>query len=305
MSDAFGHTAFVGIGTETTYGTPVAATHYFRLLDESMKLEGGKQFVPMLSSSVKRRTVNKKTAVSGGFKIAVPYNSFGLVLYHCLGGKAVSGVGPYAHVFTDGALPVGATIGVNRDATAIGGSSFFQYGGCHFQSLKFSNGIEGFVECEASVIGKNETLAALPSATYPTDNYISWDELTVGTINSQTVAARMVELSINNELVEDNYKLGALTRNNSGRKGGSVTAKFEYNFSTLTQHTLFTGRTNAPIALTWTDTTRILNVALATAYINEETINASDPGNILQSVSLEGDLDDLTVTLTNNDVSYA
>ncbi|MEW6304691.1 MAG: phage tail tube protein [Verrucomicrobiota bacterium] len=305
MGVAFGHTGFIGMGTESTYGTGVAGAHYFRLIEESLKLEQSRMFKKMLSSAVKRRTHKSKRGVGGNFKIAVPYNSFGLILYHALGAKGVAGVGPYTHTFTDGPLPTSFSLEVNRDAAAIGGTSAFRYEGCQIQSLKLSNAVEGWLEADISVLGEDEAMIALPTATYPTDNYISWDELTALTVNGVTIAGSMAELSIENELADSRNKLGSRLRKGLGRKGSLVTGKLELEFEALAQVTLFQDLSNAPIVMTWGDGTRSLSFSLTTAYLNSGTPQMKDEGPIMLELGFEGDLDDLTATLVNNDASYS
>lgn len=305
MASGAGYAAYIGIGEESTYGTGVAPSKFFRLIDESINLEYGKNYREILGSAVGRKTVSKKKSVTGSFKVLVPFNDTGILLKHALGDVSTAGSGPYTHTITAAALPTGLSIQVNRDTAAITGNASFRYTGCQITKLTLTQAMEDFCECTVDIVGEDLALTSAASPSYATDNYADWEGNTTISLNSQAQTARSVELVIENQLRENRYKLGQLTRTGLGRKQGTVTGKVEVEWDSTDELNLHLNQTDTPVSVAWAGaSSHTLTWALSGSTVQSANVNASDPDDIIIPVEFEADLEDLTVTLVNGDSSY-
>jgi hypothetical protein len=74
--------AFIGVGKESTYGTPVAATSFLEFGEggDSLKLKAGRIAKPTLRSASSMRSVKAKKSAEGGVKVPMflPQRNFSL-----------------------------------------------------------------------------------------------------------------------------------------------------------------------------------------------------------------------------------
>ncbi len=304
MATAVGVNAFLSLGEESTFGTAVSVSDHFRLIDESVKVEDGYNLRQYLSSSVARTKIRNKRNVTGGFNIPASYGGIGLLLKHVLGDVSTTGSGPYTHTITDGALPVGLSVQVDRDTAGVGGSSAYKFAGAQVQSLTIKQGMEEEAQIGCELLAKTVTNVAAASPSYPSAVYADWLDVSTVTFDGTTFTARELEVQISNELRADGYKLGDRERQHLGRKGGGVTMKFGGDYDKLDFFTDYIAGTTGTAVVTWTDGTNSLSVSLANACIQDANPNAGDADDITYDLQLEGDLGDVTVTLINSDASY-
>lgn len=304
MGTAAGINAFISLGEESTFGTAVSVTDHFRLIDESINVEDGYNLRQYLSTAVARQKIRNKRNVSGSFTIPASYGGIGLLLKHVLGDVSTAGSGPYTHTITDAAIPTGLTIQVDRDTSGVGGSSAYKFAGCQISALNFSQSMEEELQISAEIMGKTVTNVAAATPSYPSATYADWTAVTAVTFDGTTFTAREIEVGISNDLRADGYILGDRERQHLGRKGGTVTMKFNGEYDKLDFFTDYIGGTTGTAVATWSDGTNSLSFSLANACIQNSNPNASDADDIVYDLEMEGDLDDLTVTLVNSDASY-
>jgi hypothetical protein len=117
--------SFVGIGKETTYGTPVAASAFLELMEggDSMKLKAGVIAKPTLRSASAMRNVKAKKSVDGGIKVPVSFAGLEMLFKYGLGSCATGALtgSNKQHVFTLlNSLPnTGLTVRMNRGESSV------------------------------------------------------------------------------------------------------------------------------------------------------------------------------------------
>lgn len=311
MSLAYGHQGFLGLGEESTLGTGVAAEEYYRIQEENMKLERQYDAKNGLGTVSQHEPVAGKRTVTGGFTMYQPWESAGLPLKHAMGVDTPSGVGPYAHSLSlANALPTGLSVIVNRDASALGGSSCFRYLGCQINRLTLMCEEGDALKTQVEFLGLNRELMAKPTPTYPAAGLIEWDQLTVFDIDANgspiSLAVRNFEFTIDNKLDEDRFKLGSDTRIGHGRSAPrEITLSAEVEFTDLNAYNIWLNLTAHDWQIKFVNGTDILSIDMPNFVIDEAEPSMSGPGAILlpikgKALRSAADNDELTVTLTND-----
>jgi hypothetical protein len=311
--------SFVGIGKETTYGTPVAASAFLELMEggDSMKLKAGVIAKPTLRSASAMRNVKAKKSVDGGIKVPVSFAGLEMLFKYGLGSCATGALtgSNKQHVFTLlNSLPnTGLTVRMNRGESSVLSAEFI-YQGCKVNKLGFSLQPEGQLECSADFIGQDETLGATSVPTYTASPYITWDLLTVKTIGGSDVPFQSFELNIENNLDSDTHKLGSLLRQEMGRSAArKISGNFEFEFQSLTHYNYFRNNTQNAIVLTFDGGVItgadhwILTFSLPKVNWLGETPSADKVGPFKQKLNFETEAatenDDLVITLQNQTAS--
>jgi hypothetical protein len=301
MSTAFGHQAFVGYGVESAIGTPVAATIFNEFLDESLKLDQKRNYKPTLGSVSQRYSVRSKRKVAGSIKMPLIFQGIETLLKNAMGSvsSSLTDVTAYTHTFSlASSLPTGLTFVVNRDATAIGGSSCFQYAGCQIAKLGISLSPENFADLTVDIEGTDENLIAKPSASFPTFKGVDWEMLATFTIGGTTIPVKMTEFYIENPLAGDRYKLGSQTRIGLGRSGArKVGGKLSLEFADLTLYNFFRSLATAgALVVTFTggtiagsSTAYTLQINCPTVILQGSTPAVKDAGPIVIEMPFEND----------------
>ncbi len=310
MATGFGHNAWVGFADESTYGTYVPATAFLEIMEESFKGSQSKIAKPQLRNISVLNTVSSKKSVGGGFKFQFPLTGAEKLLKHALGTVADTGAGPYTHTYTGAdALPTGLSFHVNRDAATVGAGSAFKYFGAQISKLTFSQKIEDFLMCEVEIAGQDWANMAVETPTFPTFSGLDWAMLGTFTVGGSTFAIDDFELSIENTLATDRYKLNSRIVKGLGRSGPrKITGKFTKEFETLAQYALFTNQTNSAIVATWTSSTHSLSLSLPKCYIQDADPATSEAGPIKQTFTFEAFRsstagDELSIVLVNGTAS--
>jgi hypothetical protein len=301
MSQAFGYNAFVAVGRETTFGTAVAPTIFNEFYDESLKLDQKRMYKPTLGSISQRYSVRSKRKCGGSVKMPLLYQGCETFFKDAMGSvsSALTDVTAYTHTISLAtALQTALTLIVNRDATAIGGSSCFQYAGANIAKLGIAQNQENFAELTVDFEAQDEALIAKPTPTFPTYKGVDWEMLSTFTIGGVTIPVKTFEFYIENPLATDRYKLGSQTRIGLGRSGarkigGKVSLEFQdlvlYNFfrSLGTAGALVTTFTGGTIAGSTTPYTFQINAP--TVIVQGTTPPVKDAGPILLEMPFECD----------------
>jgi len=298
MATGFGYNSWIGLGLETTYGTPVSRTSWFRLISVDIKPENPSIFKQFLGTALDRHIVKSKKTVSGSFTIAVPYAGFGFILKHALGAVSTTGSGPYTHAFTCAALPLAMTVEVNSDTRVD------LYAGCKITGIKITAALEDHVQCEVSILGRSVTNVSASTPTFPTDTFIDWTAAGTMSIGGSSYSLKMTECEVTNELTEDRYFLGSQLRSEPKRKGGMVKFKAELELDGTTHQAALMANTSASLSFAFGSTPTALTLALADSAYQSVSAPIQDTGEIIESLEFEGNLADLTLTLINGDSSY-
>jgi hypothetical protein len=311
MATGFGLNSWLAFGEESTYGTAVARTKWLEITEESIAAKQSIISKPALRQVSASNRVQSKKDVGGAFSFQAMFEGMEKIIKHAMGTvAAVSGAGPYTHAFSlASALPAGLTIEVVRDAAAIGGSSAFLYEGCQISKLTLKQGIEDFLMVEAEVIGEDFSLVAATATSFTTFNGIDWSMLTTSTLNGASIKLQAWEMTIENGLAADRFKLGQRIRLGLGRAqtrkiSGKLTAEFEQ----VTEYNLFAAQTTlVPLVIGYDNglggaSNKQFTFTLPKVAIQGDPPKVADQGPIKMEISFDAfqnaaQNDEMTATL--------
>jgi len=181
---------YMGVGKETAYGTPVAATAFF-LLDgmPSHALDAPIQRVqnPSGFGDIINYPGQRQAKLAANV-LATPAE-LGHLLQMLLGAPATSGSGPYTHVFTPKSDVPSYTVEFKA------GAGFSQFPGAKLNRLSFSHSTDGALKVSLDGLAQDRvTGGSEQSPSYPTDVYLA---STLGiTLGGANISCEVEELSV-------------------------------------------------------------------------------------------------------------
>ena len=308
--------AWVGLGEESTYGTPVTPTRFIYMNSESIKASEGKAFSGSINKVGRNaaRQVQGNVDVSGdfGFNPSHSYHAWTMLLKHALG--TVSTVQPdtttaptvYRHTFTPAdALPTGLTIEVAKDVL----SHLFE--GCKVTSLRISGSAGALLDCSVGIIGKDVDEIADSGEVLTEGNLIMCTNTTLDWGVSSNINVTNFDLSIENPLQTRHFTNSRFTveplRNGKRRVAGSFTVELESgggfwsDFRLATRRQLVVVCTGSTITGSYPFETRF---TLPVTELQEGQANANNEGVLTIPCSFESFYDttnaaEITVRVQN------
>lgn len=293
----------------------------FELMDESLELKQDKTPKPVLGTTSNTHSVNSKASVEGGLKVQGQFNNFERLLLNTFGAQATAlHAGESAvwdHTFTRAnALPAGLTVLVDRDSVNTGMQ--FQYPGCMVDKFTLTQNVEDMAEFNFDLVGQGQENIVYPVAKPSAHafNQIDYTMATSVTLGGVSLEAKSVEITVENTLDKDRYKLGSNLRKNIQRGGVvKVTGKITLEFESFAQVLLFEQYAQFQVIATWTGplvsgsavpTPFSLTVTMNNCALSGKTPNAKDWKVIEQELdftayaSTVGALDEISAVLTND-----
>lgn len=316
MAQGFGFNHWIGIGEEVTWGTAVSRTKWFEVLDDSLELKQSVMPKSSLRLVSQARRLQGHQSVEGSLKFQLGFEGYEKVLKHAMGAlAAVSGAGPYTHAYTlAGALPVGLTIESTHATDDIGGSNAFLFEGCKINKLTLAQDEEDFLLATADIVGETKALAAKSTPTFPTFNGIDWSMVSTFTLAGVSILdiIKSFELTIDNGLASDRFKLGARTRKEPVRgTQRKITLKVAIDYDAAAEYAYFLAQTTLiAVAITWNNglgagNNKQLQIALPQMAVQSPGATVSEPGPLGLELELEAFMssaehDEMTATLINS-----
>lgn len=291
MSQAYGYNAYAGFGIESVYGTPVAGTKWFEIVSENIKGDRKLKPAKTLGTLSLRRTHRAAMNVAGDIVLPFQWNGCERWFSEAMGASSntTTGGNPYTHTMAlKAAMPVGLTILVNRDAGNIGGSSMFQYDGCHINKLKLSaEGKDEPLMITASVIGSEVASVAVQAATFPTWDPADFGQLVTANYDHGGSPAGFqilkFSLEIDNHLEPKFYLTDYRSQGVHRIDRRSVTFEAEVEFKELTFYTDFITGGEQDYQFEWrknsgVSTVNVLTISIPKAFLEEGEPDTSGPG---------------------------
>lgn len=288
----------VGFGSETTWGTAVARTVWFRLVSEDMRRVVEKRPRGVLAEASASGNIRShyraKDTVAGKIVYLAGYEGQGMILQHALWGTP-STTGPsgaiYTHTFLMGSAPPtgGLTIEVIR-----GNGTAEVFEGCRISKITMEIEAAGLMRVTLDIVGETSGgRVSAGTATYTT-NELDIIHSQVGTFsfNAVNYTARRLMIELDNKLAE-RHLLGSL--NLKEPKQGDfrevkVTADAEWESDTL--QAAYTADTESDLAFTATGTaSRTWAATLHNAYIDDDSAAVSQVGVVPQTTVFRGQSD--------------
>lgn len=310
MAIQIGMQARISAGEESTAGTEVARTAVARLASTTLQRAVAKDIVPHLVGSGASAAnpvdfFDTVGTVGGDAEINAAYQggALGMWLKHAMGAVTTTGAGPYAHAFSlAGSLPAGLSLCVERGS--LGSLGDEELLGCKIDTFELSVAPAQVMACRMTFIGMTGSargsdtppaLATLYPITHRHAGTLSFD--------SQTYTLSSFTLRISNNMTTV-AELGSLYSSEPQRNGfQSVEIEAELVARSDALFTASLASTQGDVAVTFTDSPRILAIVLHNAVIFEYSDPISAAGIIKQKVTWRGlgDGSDhgLLVTLTN------
>jgi len=312
MALGIGTETIVGIGHETTWGTPVARTKFI----DHLSVNGG--IVNPLIEGETFRGRSKTNMFRGAKKVELEiaselrYEGWEDFFYHLFLGKVtgstVNAIRQYVFTFDDTvAVPAGMSVEVKYGAAAT-----LVYEGCKVNGASFAFEIDKLLKCAFKLVGEDAASGSATTPTFPSAPIILWNQIV---LTKDAVAKEIVSATVDfdNGFNTDRRVMGSTTvkEHTAGRR--SVSGKISAYFENLSDwHALLTGDTEFALLFTGTGTTipgsspsdlYDIILSLPAVKLSTDNPNISDPGPIMQEmdfVARKGTGSEIaTLTLTN------
>lgn len=314
MALGFGYNAWLGFGTESTYGTPVTRVSFLEINNESLAAEDDVVDGNSTYSLTKDKDnyIQGRKKVGGGIEFDLRNQGAETLLKAALGTHSYIAAGTDAadgttHTFgIADALPTGLTMEVNRDVCS------FVYHGCKINELTLNGDNEGIVKASATIIAEDEGTATASTPTFSTSDYYKFSQCVIS-LASGTRNAKGFSITLNNNLTDDRFHLGSRYIKEPQRAGRvEVSGEIELEFDGTTDWTMFNSAGTGAFTATYTGDvitgTITNNMVITCPYIRftKATPNVSDSGPISLTLPFQGYSDGsttalrpLNITLTN------
>lgn len=287
-----------GIGAETTWGTPVARTHWFQVrpgasLNRMRQKEPRNILHEGASNNIRSHVVTKEE-VSLSVEILVTFEGFGLLVLHALWGAfGTSGSGPYTHVGKFGNTPPtgGLTCELIRGMDVAAGQAYSDVlEGGRIAKIVFSIETGGLMVAKLEIIGQTSSRGNTGTASYTASRDAVIAHYRGGTLdwNSASYAIKSMSITIDNGL-ERVYQIGSLlTIDPVMTKNRSVMLEFSRIYRLNEFETGLHADTQADAAITFTEGADTLTFEVHNAEILTVNAPLASVGVIIETVTMRG-----------------
>jgi len=225
-----GWEAIIGLGHESTWGTPVARTRFI----EKTVVTGGLKHPLLDRETIKGRSpvtpFRGAKLVDGSITSELLYEGWEDLFYHFFGKKSVSTVDVTAQIHNflcddTLAMPVGLTVEVKYGSVVTE-----LWEGCKVESVQLVADIDKVLKATFRLVGQDISSTSPTSPTYPAAEAIIWNQIV---LKKDTVSTPVVSLDLT---MSNNYKLDrralgnvAVLEHIPGRRSckGKLVADFE------------------------------------------------------------------------------
>jgi hypothetical protein len=297
---------YVGVGKETTKGTAVAPTLFFRPsrpVAPAFRQEMAE--VPDISTYGVADLVPTTRHVEGDLGVIVTPNAIGALLAALLGSPTSTGTSPnYTHTFTP------KTTVPTYTMEAQSGVGIFRIPGMVVNELEFSHSATGLLEATARYLGRNKIVQG--TAATPTIEAVVFTPTQVSLIVDgdalQTYSEDLrLRLSYPKEVIQT---FGPFTPYDILPTGeGNITLEMTVMFDSAVGAdwlTRYTAGTSIPVSLAWTKDTNTSLTATFTGWFTEDpyVLQNNDLKTARVRLSIRGKASTLQVVLKNSQASY-
>ena len=303
----------VGVGVESTYGTPVAPTEFTEAVSETLQQVREFENITTIRSNSTRVVNELSNRIEGDIVLTGNFQDIGYLLYSFIGDVDTAGAGPYNHTFpgstgTAGRTGVSSTVEVRRDSD----TRTWRYAGCKTTGFQIAASLGQSPQLTFSFVGKSEATGTAATASYPdfdpmlvTDMSISFDG------GSTTVDA--TDISLNCAWPVDNpYAIGSAAfakepiDNDVLAVSGSATVLFEDG--EMTEYGYFDGSTDVDVQIIISDGTHSLTVNMNKTRITAAPVNLSGRERLVGTFEWQSFFDttateNIQIVLTNDDAT--
>lgn len=217
---AVGSNSFVGTAEEVTYGTPVAGSRFYEILNESLERRNN----IIVSNGIRAGTRNlrrgSRRALSsrdGGGSISLEHatTGFGRWWKHTLGGTPSfvqqGATTAWLQTHTMGDL-TGKSQTIVKSLRDASGNEIetFNFHGCKVLSAKWSISVDGLLQLEVGVDAEDvDTTTAMPAVSYGATKIFRFSQGRLKVAGAEVATVTSAEGTIANALKTDRYYLGS------------------------------------------------------------------------------------------------
>lgn len=316
---AVGLQTVFGTGVEVTYGTPVTPTRWYGLVSETL---GRRQNV-LQGQSIYAGSRNARRSehrglthrwAEGDITLEVMDKGYGRWFEHILGGTpAITGAGPYEHVYEMGSL-TGKALTIQKGLRDQAGATRekFTFHGCKVTRAEFGVAVGEILRMVLGIDAEDvDDTTALAAHSYTSGaqvftfagGTVSLESVSVGKVMSASVA-------LDNALKTDSFFLGT-----GGLKGepepndfpsitGSLSMEFDQND---TVYDLYAADTGVQFDLEFTAGTSSLLITVPDIHFTGDTPQVGGPGVVTLTAPFEGAYDgtnkSMKITYTTPDAA--
>lgn len=293
-----GRDSYIGIGEETTWGTAVARTQWFRLVSENLRRTVVKNERGVLAeasgSGNIRSHFRSRDSVAGDVVFLVGYEGQGLVWKHVLWGTPTT-TGPvggiYTHTTKMGSAPPtgGLTVEIIRGTSTTAAL----YEGMRVTKAVAEITAGELMRVTLSLVGETSTLPAAGTATV-TANELDVLHSQVGTAswNAVNYTARMLRVEVDNKFAERQLLGSLLPKEPKQGAFRDVRVSMDAELENDNLQAGYTADTESDLAFTATGTgSRTMAFTLHNAYIDDNSAPLSQVGVIAESTVFRGQSD--------------
>lgn len=319
MPQARGTQTTIALYDEATYGVDPGSPVGVKLYVVSSTLAQKQTLLTSQSISSGRgsaRPARGNIDVTGSIEVEISAENMPKLIKNALGTNSTTGVGPYVHQATIGALPVGLMVEHDYGSNISGVGRYEKFNGVRIADMTLNFPTEGYCTATFSVIGAKSTLASAPLDATLTDNFhkpFSSFQATITEGGSAIATVTTAQVKINNGLDTSSYVIGGAGVRRALVEGeceitGTLTALFED--ATLLNKAVNDTTTSLKITLARGDGLGSSNnesfETWVTNMVYERTSPAiSGPKGILQQFAFRGFLvsADLGITITTKNTT--
>ena len=304
----FGRSAYIALGEESTYGTPVSTTGINnRVFSVSMSRKQERERTTHLSQSSAAFAVNTFDGfeIAGGtIELPLVYKGLGLLLKSAIGSVATTGSGPYLHTFNPSATLPSMTINVQR---GTGSSEKFE--GCKVSTMTLSCEAGGEARASFEIIAETalSRTGALSAPSFGDGAQMFHFQASTLSYNSNTYKMRSMELTLDNKLERINYLGSKVTTEPqiSDVREVTLTATMDLEDNNLYDSQI--AGTSANVEITFTSGADSFNILLRNAEIVDYDDAVNSFGRIERTVTFfgisSGANEALRIEMTNDNAS--
>lgn len=318
----FGVKSHIGLGKETTYGTPVAASEYLRFASESLNEEieqiVSENIMGVVDEGESHEGIH---TIAGDISADVYPNVIGHLLRSAFGAPVTTQVvaGVYQHVFTPAqdnfsnvcALPP-YTIEVHRDFAQA-----WQYAGSVVNDLTFSFGTDTkIMQVAAAILAKKLALITKTTPSLEATKPFMWNQAAITIDSVANTDLSTIEFGVNNNL-EARATLDGTKEVSRVLRNGARTfpVSFTLELKDLTEYNKFRAQNEIPAKIELTGgvisgaNNYKLTVDIPKLRFGSFPINVGGTGAITAQVTGTAKFDPVNqfgmkITLINSEASY-
>lgn len=174
--------------------------------------------------------------VAGTIVTSIDHTNIGFLLKHLFGAPTTTGPGPYVHEFTPGDLEVGFTLEKDHSADATGVNKVEKLQGNRIASAQLNIAQSGFSSINWEVRGASRSFHEAPLDATPTDTGFEPLGAALATLNeggAQLATARSGNITISNDLDEEDFNIGSGERGSLDEGFCLVTGQLQMRFDSF------------------------------------------------------------------------